>query len=110
VSQQDYVTLYRRMLLEAHAQAPFLSPAEFAQVRRPDLSRLGGRALLEPYGEAADVIRNLGPQVSVAALEAAYLDRPVGETVGRLRCVGHLLRKLDARDQHHTHGEMRACA
>jgi hypothetical protein len=87
VSQQDYVRLYRRMLLETHAEVPFLTVAELAQVRRADLSRLGGRPLLEPVGEARELVRTLGPATPLGELERAYLDRPIGETIGELRCL-----------------------
>jgi hypothetical protein len=96
VSQQDYVKLYRRILLETHAEVPFLDTDDLAQVSRPDLSRLGGRSLLSLSREEAPFIRLLGPQTPLGELEARYLDRPVGETIGDLPVVGHLIRKLDA--------------
>jgi hypothetical protein len=88
VSQQDYLRLYRRMLLEADAETPILSAAERAVVRRPGLSRLGGRPLLEPTGDELQLIRMLGPATRLADLEDAFLDRPVGVTIGNLRCLG----------------------
>lgn len=88
VSQQDYVALYRRMLLEADAETPLLSAAERAVARRPGLSRLGGRPLVEPAGDVLELIRTLGPASPLGELERAVLDRPVGTTIGNLRCLG----------------------
>jgi hypothetical protein len=96
VSQQDYVKLYRRILLGTHAEVPFLDADELDQVSRPDLSRLGGRSLLSLSREDAPFIRQLGPRTALGEMAARYLDRPVGETVGELPVVGHLIRKLDA--------------
>jgi hypothetical protein len=98
VSQQDYVTLYRRILLATHAEVPFLDTDDLGQVRRPDLSRLGGRPLLSLNREDAPLLRFLGPRTPLGDMAARYLDLPVGETVGDLPVVGHLLRRLDALD------------
>lgn len=94
-SQQDYVALYQRMFLAADAETPFLDGADRERVGRPGHSVTGGRPLLEPYGESLELIRHLGPRTRLADLDEAYLDRPVGETIGELRCVRHLERALD---------------
>jgi hypothetical protein len=94
-SQQDYVALYRRMFVAAHAEAPYLDRADLERIQQPGLSVAGGRPLLEPYGDALDLIRHLGPKTRLADLDEAYLDRPVGETIGELRCVRHLERAID---------------
>lgn len=93
-SQQDYVRLYRRALLETHAEVPFLDRADLDRIRRTDLSRVGGRALLELRGEAFEAVRTLGPGTRLAQLEERFLDRPVGETIGELRCARYLERAL----------------
>jgi hypothetical protein len=98
VAQQDYVKLYRRMFLEAHAETPFLTADDVAQLERTDLSRLGGRALVEPTVESANFTRFLGPATPLHEFEAMSLDRTVGETIGELKAVRALLRKLDERD------------
>jgi hypothetical protein len=97
VNQQDYLRLYRQMLLETQMEVPFLGPAELVQACRADLSRLGGRPLLEPTGEAMELIRHLGPRTRLRDLEDAYLDRPVGETMGNLRCLGPNLTRVARR-------------
>ncbi|GIJ47851.1 hypothetical protein Val02_47370 [Virgisporangium aliadipatigenens] len=94
-SQQDYVKLYRRMFVLADAETPFLDRSDLEHIRRPGHSVAGGRPLLEPYGEAMELIRRLGPHTRLDDLDDAYLDRPVGETIGELRCVGHLERAID---------------
>ncbi len=94
-SQQDYLALYQRMFLTAHEEAPFLDHSDVEHMRQLTLSVTGGRALLEPYGESLDMIRHLGPQTRLADLDKAYLDRPVGETIGELRCVRHIERAID---------------
>ncbi|MFC0530181.1 hypothetical protein [Phytohabitans kaempferiae] len=94
-SQQDYLALYQRMFVAAHAEAPFLDGADLDRMRDPGLSVASGRVLLEPYAEALELIRHLGPRTRLADLEDAYLDRPVGETIGELRCVRHLERAID---------------
>jgi hypothetical protein len=94
-SQQDYLDLYQRMFVTTHEEAPFLDQAELDLLREPGLSVAGGRVLLEPYGESMELIRHLGPQTSLADLEKEYLDRPVGETIGELRCVRHLERAIE---------------
>jgi hypothetical protein len=94
-SQQDYVALYRRMFVAADAEAPFLDRSDLDHIRQPGHSVAGGRPLLEPYGESLELIRHLGPQTRLADLDEAYLDRPVGETIGELRCVRHLERAID---------------
>jgi len=94
-SQQDYVALYRRMFVTADAEAPFLDRSDLDRIRQPGHSVAGGRPLLEPYGESLELIRHLGPQTRLADLDEAYLDRPVGETIGELRCVRHLERAID---------------
>lgn len=94
-SQQDYLKLYRRMLLDAHEQVPFLDDDLVEQLRSAKLSGLGGRPLVEPIGEAWDAIRFIGPQTDMAGLAAIYLDSPLRETIGKLRCVGHLTRRID---------------
>ncbi|GFJ89080.1 hypothetical protein [Phytohabitans rumicis] len=82
------------MLVEAHEEVPFLSQADLNRVRRPDLSVVGGRPLLELTGEAFDYVRHLGPATRLSELEETYLDRPVGETIGDLRCAAYLERSL----------------
>jgi hypothetical protein len=94
VNQQDYLGLYRQMLLDTHRDVPFLGPAELVQAGRGDLTRLGGRPLLEPTGEAMELIRHLGPRTRLRDLEDAYLDRPVGATIGELRCLGPNLTRV----------------
>jgi hypothetical protein len=96
-SQQDYLALYQRMFVTAHEEAPFLDDADLEHMRQPGLSVTGGRALLEPYGESLELIRHIGPQTRLADLDEAFLDRPVGETIGELRCVRHLERAIEAR-------------
>lgn len=89
-AQQDYVALYRRIVAEAHARAPFLCPADLARATRPDLSRIGGRPLLELPAQARELIATLGPRTRLADLDEAFFDRPVGETIGSLRAARHL--------------------
>ncbi|MEJ3741909.1 hypothetical protein WEI85_01225 [Actinomycetes bacterium KLBMP 9797] len=93
-SQQDYVRLYRRMLLETHAATPFLDQADVARISRVDLSRVGGRPLLELRGEALDMVRMLGPGTRLRELDEQFFDLPVGETIGDLRCVRHIERAM----------------
>ena len=96
-SQQDYLPMYQRMLLDTHHEVPFLSAAEVHRLRRGDLSRLGGRALFEPTGEALEMIRHLGPSTPLPALAAEFLPRPVGEAAGGLRAARHVLRAIETR-------------
>ncbi|WP_213454438.1 hypothetical protein [Rhizomonospora bruguierae] len=99
-AQQDYVALYRRMVVEANAEAPFLTTGEVTRATRADLSRVGGRPLLELAGDALDLVRFLGPGSRLADLDDAYLDRPIGATVGALRSARHLEARLPVPRQH----------
>ncbi len=93
-SQQDYVALYSRALLETHRQAPFLEPTDAIRIGSPGLSRLGGMALLELDPEATALLAQLGPGLHLGQIEEAYLDRPLGETIGSLACADYLEPKL----------------
>jgi hypothetical protein len=93
-SQQDYVALYSRALLETHRQTPFLEATDAIRVGSPGLSRLGGMALLELDPGAAALLARLGPGLRLGQLEEAHLDRPLGETIGSLACAGYLEPKL----------------
>jgi hypothetical protein len=96
-AQQDYVLLYRRMLLETHAEVPFLDTDDLARIRRTDHSRLGGRPLLELTREEFTGIRTLGPSSALSELAKTFLDRPVGETIGDLKCARYIERAMEAR-------------
>jgi hypothetical protein len=95
-SQQDYVALYRRMLLETDRVVPFLDAADIATLQRDDLSRLGGMPLLELDDPARELIATLGPETRLHELDERFLDRPVGETIGDLRCARYFEHSLDA--------------
>lgn len=96
-SQQDYVRLYQRMLLEAHDEVPFLDTEDLERVRRTDHSRLGGRPLLELSREDFSGIRTLGPDTDLSRLAKKFLDLPVGETIGDLKCARYIERAMEAR-------------
>jgi hypothetical protein len=84
--QQDYVELYRQMLLETHAAEPFLDADELRNVADPALTRLGGAPLLEAEGQDAALLQGLGPATPLDAWARTLLALPVGLTVGRLDC------------------------
>jgi hypothetical protein len=89
-SQQDYLALYRRMLLEAHRRCPFLEHADVHSIDDRTLSRLGGMPLVELDEGTEELLSWLGPTTPMGELEACFLDRPLYETVGSLRCADYL--------------------
>jgi len=93
-SQQDYVELFRRALLETHRQVPFLDPEDAERIASPGLSRLGGRPLLELDEQAAELIADLRPDTRLAQLEEAFLDLPLETTIGSLECASYFEPKL----------------
>lgn len=94
-SQQDYVKLYRRALLETHRRVPFLTQVEAERIDSPSLSRLGGMPLIELDAEAEELLQQLGPSTRLETLERRYLGRPLSVTIGALRCAEYLLPALD---------------
>ncbi|WP_404955619.1 hypothetical protein [Streptomyces sp. 147326] len=99
-SQQDYVRLYVRMLLETHRRQPFLDPADVATISAPGLSRLGGMPLVDMTGEAAGALSALSPRSDLTALERAVLDEPLGRTIGALPSARYLEKALDRYEGH----------
>lgn len=89
-SQQDYVNLYRRVLIETDRRVSFLDRADRTLLERKKLSRLGGMPLVELDSGGTDLIAHLSPCTRLDALERAYLDKPVHDTIGGLRCAAYL--------------------
>jgi hypothetical protein len=108
-SQQDYVHLYQRLLLDTHGREPFLDAADLAAVADPGASRLGGAPLLEdgPDQDGLGLFAHLGLEgagADLRRLERSLLDRPLGETVGQLSCASYfeiLLARREARIHEH---------
>ncbi|MFD0375760.1 hypothetical protein [Streptomyces sp. NPDC127112] len=94
-SQQDYVRLYVRMLLETHRRVPFLDAADAATAAAPGLSRLGGMPLVDMTGPAAQALSTLSPRSDLCAFERSVLDEPLGRTIGSLPSARYLERALD---------------
>lgn len=89
-SQQDYVALYQKLLLDTDAIFNILTPAERKTSGRPNASRLGGAPLLEPGPELQQRLDGMSPGCSVASLFLESMDRPVCETIGRLTSAQYL--------------------
>ncbi|HTE52671.1 MAG TPA: hypothetical protein VK698_17585 [Kofleriaceae bacterium] len=88
-SQQDYVALYRAMVLETHRLVPFLDEDELRAVSDPGASRLGGAPLVELGPRQHRIVQELGAGADLGELEESFLDRPLAETIGSLSCAGY---------------------
>lgn len=89
-SQQDYLALFQQLTCEVHSKHPFIDEGVMTYVR-DDLSRLGGRPLLEPDAELQRLLDTSSPGALPAQLDT-QLDRMVGDTIGTLSCARYLLR------------------
>lgn len=103
-SQQDYVALYQRLLLDCDDALGLLEPNERATAARAAPSRLGGAPLLEVTDELGSEFERLVPGISARALFEPYLDRSLAETIGRLECgqylAGHAARAMEMKREH----------
>ena len=84
--QQDYVELYRRMLIETHRQVPFLDAADILRLQDPNLTRLGGAPLVELDVATKEEISWLGPHTSLTGMAERMLGVPLSRSIGMMRC------------------------
>jgi hypothetical protein len=88
-SQQDYMALFQQMTLETHAAQSFL-PGDLMGHFKTDLSRLGGRPLLEPDADLQRAMTAFSRAAFMPAL-MPHLDKPLSQTIGTLGCASYLL-------------------
>lgn len=93
-SQQDYVKLYRELLVYCHQEFALLDATELANVNSLNLSRLGGAPLLEVTQQMTETIAHVGRDTNWGDILAPYMLMPIEETIGELRCASYLERKL----------------
>lgn len=94
-SQQDYVDLFRRMLLECDRETNLLSDDERKTVERPLPSRLGG-AVLVGHGSVLDqVLQSMEPFTNLMPRISGLLNLTVGEAIGDLADASYLADKVN---------------
>jgi hypothetical protein len=81
--QQDYMQVFRHILLNSHARYPFFTE-EFQIVAGNEHSLLGGAAIIEPSEELKQFLRDLGPHVSFDQMFDSLGSLSLGECMGSL--------------------------
>lgn len=97
-SQQDYVRLYRQMILETHRREPFLDQHDRESVDDESTSLLGGAPLIERVGETAELLEDLGPGCDLGGFERRMTNQPLGRTIGTLSCADYLRPRLTTQE------------
>lgn len=100
-SQQDYVTLYQRMIAICQDECGFMNTGDAARVCRPSSSRLGGAPLLELDHRGRALLAGLTPHSPLEQFAQEFMDRTVEDSVGSLACAAYFdptLAKLEGLD------------
>ncbi|GAB4566621.1 MAG: hypothetical protein Tsb007_39730 [Rhizobacter sp.] len=93
-SQQDYVALYRELLIECDRELGLLDAAERANLAGPTPTRLGGAPLIELSAEMELALAMSGLDVDWTGLLEPVMLRPLADTVGHFRCANYLERGI----------------
>lgn len=89
-SQQDYVALYRELLVNCDRELDLIDAAERANLADPTLSRLGGSPLIEPSAQMANELERAGRDVDWVGLLEPVMSKSLAETLGHLHCASYM--------------------
>jgi hypothetical protein len=90
-SQQDYVDHYQKIIALTNEIMPFLSSDDLAVIMNDKLSQLGGNPLLEMNLEQKNLIAYLNERTDLKAFATQFIDLPLSQTIGTLRCSRYLI-------------------
>jgi hypothetical protein len=93
-SQQDYVDMFRRILLACDKETGLLSDDERWTVQRPYPSRLGGAILLGPGTTFDHILNTMKPFDNLVPQISDLLNLTVGEAVGSLSSASYIADKV----------------
>jgi hypothetical protein len=88
-SQQDYLSLFQQMTIDAHRACPFIDRESMPNFSF-DLSSLGGRPLLEPSKDLQAALNMFSREPLLPTLLAS-LGLTIAESIGTLDCASYLL-------------------
>jgi hypothetical protein len=94
-SQQDYVALYRRLILRVDNEMSFLDETGRQNLEDMSLSRVGGALLVEQSDIIGGALQTLGATHQAAEVLNTLLDHPLGECIGTLRDAQYLVSRVN---------------
>jgi len=94
-AQQDYVAMYIELLRRTQHDTDFMDEIEMRGISEFDVTRLGGAPLLELSDAEQQFVEELGPLTDFDAFEHSFIDRTVGETIGKLECANFYYKEFE---------------